>query len=326
MALKKLEASLDIISALGNNPGSDNDLNEEQLKAKFDEAANIIKDYLNAYLIPEMEKTVDVEALLSDILDVTLSKKDKAANADATGAAIRNLRSFFEKVVHSGDYVLMSGGSFAADNPSNMTVHIQDGTGVMQGNLFTLAAQDVELNEGTYGQNRNDLIIVRGSRASDNSLTYSFAVLKGANTSGDPVDPVYQKGDINLTESVREFPIYRVKFEGLNIAQIEPLFAPEKTFADKIADQKTKKVPVTLIASGWTSAAPYTQSVAVSGLTDDKQALAYPDVPEDAAQEAAFMEEAGKITSCRRSGSTMTFRCLDDKPVMDIPVIVEVYV
>ena len=232
MALKKLEASLDIISALGTNPGSDNDLNEEQLKVKFDEAANIIKDYLNSYLIPEMEKTVDVEALLSDILDVTLSKKDKAANADATGAAIRNLRSFFEKVVHSGDYVLMSGGSFAADNPSNMTVHIQDGTGVMQGNLFTLAAQNLELDEGTYGLNRNDLIVVRGSRASDNSLTYSFEVLKGTNTSGDPVDPAYQMDDINLTESVREFPIYRVKFEGLNIAQIEPLFAPEKTFAD----------------------------------------------------------------------------------------------
>lgn len=323
MALKKLEASLDIMSALGTNPGSDNDLNEEQLKAKFDEAANIIKDYLNSYLIPEMEKTVDVEALLSDILDVTLSKKDKAANADATGAAIRNLRSFFEKVVHSGDYVLMSGGSFAADNPSNMTVHIQDGTGVMQGNLFTLAAQDVELNEGTYGQNRNDLIIVRGSRASDNSLTYSFAVLKGANTSGDPVDPVYQKGDINLTESVREFPIYRVKFEGLNIAQIEPLFAPEKTFADQIA---TRKVPVTLLASGWSASAPYTQAVAVPGLTDEKQAMAYPDVPEDATQEEAFMEEAGKITSCRRSGSTMTFRCREEKPEIDIPVIVEVYV
>lgn len=326
MALKKLEASLDIISALGTNPGSDNDLNEEQLKAKFDEAANIIKDYLNNHLIPELDKTVDVDALLKDILDSTLSKHDKAANAESTGSAIRNLRSFFEKVVHSGDYVLMSGGSFAADNPSNMTVHIQDGTGVMQGNLFTLAAQNLELDEGTYGLNRNDLIVVRGSRASDNSLTYSFEVLKGTNTSGDPVDPAYQMDDINLTESVREFPIYRVKFEGLNIAQIEPLFAPEKTFADQIADQKTKKVPVTLLASGWSASAPYTQAVAVPGLTDEKQALAYPDVPEDATQEAAFMEEAGKITSCRRSGSTMTFRCREEKPEIDIPVIVEVYV
>ena len=69
MALKKLEADLSIIAKLGTNPGVDDGLGEEQLKAKFDEAANIIKDYLNNYLILEIEKTVDVESLLSDILD-----------------------------------------------------------------------------------------------------------------------------------------------------------------------------------------------------------------------------------------------------------------
>lgn len=42
--------------------------------------------------------------------------------------------------------------------------------------------------------------------------------------------------------------------------------------------------------------------------------------------EEAFMEQAGKITSCRRSGSVMTFRCREEKPEIDIPVIVEVYV
>ena len=44
MALNKLLADLSIISKLGTNPGIDDGLSEEQLKAKFDEAANIIKD------------------------------------------------------------------------------------------------------------------------------------------------------------------------------------------------------------------------------------------------------------------------------------------
>ena len=326
MSINKFEADVSIISKLGTNPGVDDGLGEEQIKAKFDEAANLIKDYLNNHLIPELDKLVDVEALLKDILDSTLSKNDKAANAEATGAAIRTLRSFFEAVVHNGDYVLLRGGSFSADNPSYMTVHIQEGTCVMQGNLFTLPSQDLELAEGTYGLKRNDLIVVRGSRASNNSMVYSFAVLKGANTSGVPVDPVYQKGDINLTESIREFPIYRVKFEDVNISKIESLFTPEKNIADQIADQKTKVVPVTLLASGWSDSAPYVQTVSIENLTDNRRAMAYPDVPEDAAQEEAFMEQAEKITSCRRSGNVMTFRCREEKPEIDIPVIVEVYV
>ena len=96
--------------------------------------------------------------------------------------------------------------------------------------------------------------------------------------------------------------------------------------ADAFQGLTVKQRDVILAATGWSSAAPYTQSVAVAGLTDNRRAMAYPDVPEDAAQEEAFMEQAGKITSCRRSGSVMTFRCREEKPEIDIPVIVEVYV
>ncbi len=176
MALKKLLADLSIISKLGTNPGIDDGLSEEQLKAKFDEAANIIKDYLNNYLILEIEKTVDVESLLSDILDVTLSKVDKAANAAATGEAIRGLRSFFEKVVHGGDYVLESDGSMAAEISGSATIRVMGGEGVMQGNLFALnlgTYEDVELLDGTYGLYRNDLIVVRCTKDDTNALSYA---------------------------------------------------------------------------------------------------------------------------------------------------------
>ena len=100
----------------------------------------------------------------------------------------------------------------------------------------------------------------------------------------------------------------------------------DPTPADAFQGLTVKKRDVILAATGWSASAPYTQTVAVSGLTDEKKAMVYPDVPEDAAQEEAFMEEAGKITSCRRYGNTMTFRCREEKPEIDIPVIVEVYV
>lgn len=326
MALRKLIADLSIISKLGTNPGVDNGLSEEQIKAKFDEAANIIKDYLNNYLILEIEKTVDVESLLSDILDVTLSKSDKAANAAATGEAIRSIRSFFEKVVHGGDYVLNTGNAFSAEVVSNGTVQIQSGIGVIQGNLFSLEEQEIRLQDGVYGLRRSDLIVVRANKDEENNLHYAFASLTGTDTSGEPVDPVHTKSDLNADGILHEFPVYRVLFDGLDIVALVPLFEAEETLAKRLNETKTQKETRTLTASSWSASAPYIQTVEVSGLTDEKFAIVYPDVPEDAANEAAFMEEVGKISSCRRSGNTMTFRCLEEKPGIDIPVIVEVSV
>lgn len=239
MAIRPLEADVEIISKLGTNPGIDDGLSEAQLKAKFDAAAKIIKDYINNYLILQIDSVVDVEALLKNILDTTLSQSDKAANAASTGDAIRELRTFFEEVVHSGDYVLEADGCFAAEASGEAVVRVQGGKGVMLGNLFTLNLgeyEDVNLEDGTYGLFRNDLIVVRCSRAEDKSLSYAIVALTGTQTSGDPADPAYVQGDINADDDVRDFPLYRVKFNGLDIESITPLFVKQKTLEEYIRD------------------------------------------------------------------------------------------
>lgn len=109
------------------------------------------------------------------------------------------------------------------------------------------------------------------------------------------------------------------KLSGLNSPSSETEPAT-KGYAD------TKHRSAVLTASGWSASAPYTQDITVSGLTDALFARAYPDVPEDAAQAEALEKETAKVSSCRRSGNKMTFRCLREKPASDIPVIVEVYV
>lgn len=239
MTIRPLEADVEIISKLGTNPGIDDGLSEAQLKAKFDAAAKIIKDYINNYLILQIDSVVDVEALLKNILDATLSQSDKAANAASTGDAIRDLRAFFEEVVHSGDYVLEADGCFAAEAVGEAVVRVQGGKGVMLGNLFTLNLgeyEDVNLEDGTYGLFRNDLIVVRCSRAEDKSLSYAIVALTGAQTSGDPADPAYEQGDINADGDVRDFPLYRVKFNGLDIESVTPLFVKQKTLEEYIRD------------------------------------------------------------------------------------------
>jgi hypothetical protein len=89
-------------------------------------------------------------------------------------------------------------------------------------------------------------------------------------------------------------------------------------------DTQTKTA--TLLAANWSAKAPYTLTIPIFGLTDALNVIAYPDVPDDAAEAAALAEETAKVSSCKRSGNELTFRCLEDKPELDIPVIVEVYV
>ena len=96
--------------------------------------------------------------------------------------------------------------------------------------------------------------------------------------------------------------------------------ATTKGYVDTVA--KT----ATLTAAGWSASAPYTQSVTVSGLTDTKRAMAYPVYGSNTATNLALKEACGMVSFASRSGSTLTFTCLEDKPTVNIPVTVEVYV
>ena len=316
MALKKLLADLSIISKLGTNPGIDDGLSEEQLKAKFDEAANLIKDYINNYLIGELDKTVDVEALLSDILDITLSKPNKAASAAATGDAFRKVHSLLDKTGRSGDYVLESDGRFAAEKIGENAVRIFGGEGVMLGNLFSLnvgSCEDIELGAGTYGLNRADIVAVRCTKNDVGALGYAIVVLTGENTSGEPVDPVYKQEDVNADGTIREFPMYRIKFEGYDMS-IEPMFFAGNTY------------PATLSASGWIGSGPYTQTITVPGLMDGRRVMIYPAYGDDVDANIAMQESCAAVSYAKRNGRSIVFTCLEDKPDVDINVILEVYV
>lgn len=90
---------------------------------------------------------------------------------------------------------------------------------------------------------------------------------------------------------------------------------------------KTVSVSATLTVAGWTgSSAPYVQSVTITGLTDAKKAMAYPVYGSDTPTNIALKEACGMVSFASRSGGVLTFTCLEDKPTVDIPITVEVYV
>lgn len=120
----------------------------------------------------------------------------------------------------------------------------------------------------------------------------------------------------------------------MNFHQIKALGAPTdsadaatKGFVDTaLSNAKTIAKTATLTAAGWSASAPYTQSVTVSGLTDTKRAMAYPVYGSNPSTNLALKEACGMVSFASRSGSTLTFTCLEDKPTVDIPITVEVYV
>ncbi len=90
MGVEKLSKSVQIIQNLGDNPNTDDNLSAEELKAKFDEAAVILKNYINETLVPFINS---LDSAFTASLDETLTDDKKAAQAKAVGDAIKTLLS-----------------------------------------------------------------------------------------------------------------------------------------------------------------------------------------------------------------------------------------
>lgn len=71
MAIKRFEADMNIIQQLGDHPNLDNEMSAEEIKAKFDEAGNEIKEYLNETVAPAID-ALDGKAVSHDTAITTL--------------------------------------------------------------------------------------------------------------------------------------------------------------------------------------------------------------------------------------------------------------
>jgi hypothetical protein len=309
MALKKLEADLNFISKLGDNPGVDDGLTTEEIKEKFDKSGNIIKEYINECLLPDLEKTVDIDALQDYILQET----EKGISVSRR-MYVGNL---LEKSFSCGDFALPSVNNFSAQlNNGSITVH--GGACVMQGNIIELAddySVTLAYEEGIAGTYRSDIICLRVSTDESGSCSAKIVLIGGKRSYTGYADPEHKKGDINTVSSIRDLPLYRLKMDGESVSALEALFLAGNSAS------------VTLLASGWTGdSAPYTQTVTVAGLTDGRRVMVYPEYGDDYDANVSMQEACGCLSYAKREGQNVTITCLEDKPAVDIAVIVEAYV
>lgn len=326
MAIEKLSADLNIISKLGDYPLADDGLEPDQFKAKFDEAGKLIKQYINEVLVPSVDELVDVDALLKGILDTTLTKADKAANAKATGTALNAHKAMtgtvLENAYDCGDFVIPGGNAFAytltAGNPG-MAFTVKSGMCVMQGNLIKSSAEKklsiMPAAEGTY---RNDLIALRVMRDANGYDTVTPRHFAGeiSITAAGAKDPVYMGDDINAevsdnTALVRDLPLYRVRVKDTEMT-VEQLFSVGNV------------TNITLSKNGWGEIAPYTQSVTVFGLADKRKHIVTAKPTGTNEQRLSMLEACACVSFAERDGQTLTFTCLEEKPAVDIFATVEV--
>lgn len=137
-------------------------------------------------------------------------------------------RSRIAGIAGAGLYVLSTGNKLAAALQNANTVRISDGDLVMQGTHATIESgsyEDVTIENGTQGQKRNDLIVVRYEKAAQQPQTESIGlkVIKGTPTSGTPADPDYEEGDILAGDLVAEMPLYRVPIDGITPGEPVPM-------------------------------------------------------------------------------------------------------
>lgn len=116
----------------------------------------------------------------------------------------------------------------AATVVDNNTVRISDGDILLQGRHARIDAgtvEDMTIGTGTIEMNRNDLIVARYTLNTGTGFeNIELIVIEGTETSGSASDPAYNTGNIRTGSSIVDFPLYRVRIEGINIVGLVRLF------------------------------------------------------------------------------------------------------
>lgn len=137
--------------------------------------------------------------------------------------------SFNAALTEGGNYVLRRGNRLSASIINNTTVRVLDGDLLIQGRHVRLSDSsyvDLNIETGTQGKYRKDLIVARYTR---NTVTgveeCNLVVIKGTSVASNPVDPAYTSGDLLVNHDAQaDFPLYRVLIDGVKLQAVEQLF------------------------------------------------------------------------------------------------------
>lgn len=136
--------------------------------------------------------------------------------------------AIYEAIV-GGDGVYDIGDKMKATVIDNNTVRVSNGVLSVGGHLARIKYgdyQDMVIDNGVSGKNRNDLIVANFSTTGPRGVdTYTIKVLKGVPVTGKATDPAVADGNLYEGATERDLPLYRVRLEGISIVAVDSLYS-----------------------------------------------------------------------------------------------------
>lgn len=145
-----------------------------------------------------------------------------------------NARAFNSQVFGTGTYLIDYGAKFAPTIVDNNTVRIGDGMLIHQGTQMGIdidSYEDVTIENGSSGYNRNDLIVMRYTKNRDTQIeSIALVVIKGTPSNTTAVDPAYTTTNILDGSGLStDVPICRVRLSSLTITSVDNLIESNST-------------------------------------------------------------------------------------------------
>lgn len=131
------------------------------------------------------------------------------------------------------DYVLDVHDKLKITVVSANKVTIGTGELVMQGRHVSQGTpEDLIVTNGSQGQKRNDLIVCRYAKSSQNIESAKLVVVRGTPTTGTPTDPAVNTTSPLDGGTTYDMPLYRIPLDGITIGTPVALFNVLRPMSD----------------------------------------------------------------------------------------------